>query len=487
MDKENAVPATPHAGVKRSGIFLGPGFAPKRLLRTYRSEKPSPPIPFAPTSSFAESFDMALLDHMDALSLDPQLKDRIAGMHRQAAAEKKPSRRMRSILSLGQPMQKGPQRLLLPQLVEHLRRPARQVPVDVARQLRVALATESPTWIQSFIDAGGYRALLSCLDDLVGMEWREEQHDDTLLHEVLRCLCALASSPKGLACIQASAPAPMEQLVVLLFSDRMPAELDTRRLIIQHLTMVIPISMKPEVLDQRTTHHIPVSDVPCASAALASGVPTGAVLVLLLLHTARTAAFESKVDFLQRPNEHRPLRKYISHLQQVCGEFFWIFCHKENRVLDWHTLDVKSVIGPKVPSGITGGVEWDATVYLASHLRLLCAVLSTLQTSCPHAAYLFLQELEQSGLNRTLEAICMASQAYYTFLHAELAHLCAIREELRRKEHAPTPAARPPSSVRQRTSSQRSTVSHVRHVSIERVSIPIPLSAAKPDVRSHAE
>ena len=42
-----------------------------------------------------------------------------------------------------------------------------------------------------------------------------------------------------------------------------------------------------------------------------------------------------------------------------------------------------------------------------------------------------MQGLEEAGLKRILEAISMASQVYYISLHAELAHLCAIRMELK--------------------------------------------------------
>ncbi|WFD20632.1 Nitrogen permease regulator 3 [Malassezia caprae] len=465
MEKENAVPATPHTGSKRSSFFMGPGMTPKRLLRTYRSEKDAPPIPFAPAEAPAASLDVNLLDHLESLSLDPRMKERIVGMHKQSVAEHKRSRRMPSILSFRHTSHKAPKRILPTQFLAHLRLPARQVSMDMARQLRVALASESLSWIQSFIDAGGYQALLSRLDDLLQMEWREEQHDDTLLHELLRCIYALSSSEKGIACIQASAPAPMEQLMALLYSDRTPAELDTRRLIIQLFILIAPLSLSPQVLEKRTMHRVPVEDVPCVATALASDVHTGAVLVAMLLHTPRPASYDAKVEFLQRPNEYQPLRKYIHLLQQVCGDFFWIFCHKENKVLDWHTLDAKSVSAPQVPSGITGSVEWDATMYLKTHLRFLSTILTSLQSSCPRAAQLLMQGLEEAGLKRVLEAISMASQVYYTSLHAELAHLCAIRMELRdtRETAAPSidcrecPMSPPLLAILLATSSSRGT------------------------------
>lgn len=76
----------------------------------------------------------------------------------------------------------------------------------------------STSWVQTFIDAGGYKHLLSRLKDLLDIEWRcvdhgpglgddfvfeadwtfcthsSEQHDDQLFFEILRCIKGLTTS-----------------------------------------------------------------------------------------------------------------------------------------------------------------------------------------------------------------------------------------------------------------------------------------------------
>ena len=67
--------------------------------------------------------------------------------------------------------------------------------VAVIKRMRAVLATESPSWINEFAsEHQGYSALIARLQEVLEMEWREEQHDDMLLHELLRCLIALSTS-----------------------------------------------------------------------------------------------------------------------------------------------------------------------------------------------------------------------------------------------------------------------------------------------------
>lgn len=68
--------------------------------------------------------------------------------------------------------------------------------LDVAKlkRMRAVLSSESPSWMAEFIEQGGYAAMLARLQELVDMEWREEQHDDQALHELLRCFVALPTT-----------------------------------------------------------------------------------------------------------------------------------------------------------------------------------------------------------------------------------------------------------------------------------------------------
>lgn len=71
---------------------------------------------------------------------------------------------------------------------------ARRIEVGRVKRMRVILASESPSWLGEFVEMGGYAAMLARLGELLEMEWREEQHDDQLLHELLRCFAALATT-----------------------------------------------------------------------------------------------------------------------------------------------------------------------------------------------------------------------------------------------------------------------------------------------------
>lgn len=71
--------------------------------------------------------------------------------------------------------------------------------LDVAqvKRMRAVLSSESPTWIGEFVEEGGYAAMVTRLKELLNLEWREEQHDDQLLHELLRCFVALSTTEVG--------------------------------------------------------------------------------------------------------------------------------------------------------------------------------------------------------------------------------------------------------------------------------------------------
>lgn len=80
------------------------------------------------------------------------------------------------------------------------------------KRLRVALRTQAPSWTAEFVVYGGFAAMMKRLKELLEVEWRcvhllsrgtqeaeqvhrrEEQHDDQVLHEVLRCFRALLLS-----------------------------------------------------------------------------------------------------------------------------------------------------------------------------------------------------------------------------------------------------------------------------------------------------
>jgi hypothetical protein len=104
--------------------------------------------------------------------------------------------------------------------------------VEVVKKLRLLLRNESASWTEEFLARGGYEALLTRLNELLEVEWREEQHDDQLLHALLLCLKALGTSSIGCCALRTAAPAPWTQLISLLYSDKKPGDVATRAIIV---------------------------------------------------------------------------------------------------------------------------------------------------------------------------------------------------------------------------------------------------------------
>jgi len=70
---------------------------------------------------------------------------------------------------------------------------------------------------------------------------REEQHDDQVLHELLRCFKALSTSSIGCSALRSFCPTPSAQLVALLYSDKKPGEVATRQLIVELLLLLFDL------------------------------------------------------------------------------------------------------------------------------------------------------------------------------------------------------------------------------------------------------
>lgn len=67
-------------------------------------------------------------------------------------------------------------------------------PLKDVRKLRMLLRHESLMWVSEWIKYGGYRGLMDRLHEILNLEWREEQHDDQVLLELLKCFRGLLVS-----------------------------------------------------------------------------------------------------------------------------------------------------------------------------------------------------------------------------------------------------------------------------------------------------
>ncbi|KAN0065619.1 hypothetical protein ACQY0O_000745 [Thecaphora frezii] len=292
---------------------------------------------------------------------------------------------------------------------------ARRLDVAKVKRMRAVLASESPAWISQFVgpECGGYEAMLVRLDELLNMEWREEQHDDMLLHELLRCFVALSTTEVGRGALQQRAPTPFKELVDLLFSEKKPGELPTRKLMVDLIALVMDLQLPA------TVHS--------ASSSLN--------FLLQLMQNPADPAKEQVVDFIKQTHTPRPFKVYLTELASICRDYFWIFCHAQNRFWRFEDLDVETIKCPKVPGGMTGGVEFEAMGYLTTHFRLINSVAEALAQPVGHGsvvaqpdmtAYDFHGHLFASGLERILAHLRRSSQHYYSPMHLELARYISL-------------------------------------------------------------
>lgn len=204
----------------------------------------------------------------------------------------------------------------------------------------------------------------------------EEQHDDQLLHELLRCLKALSTSEIGCFALRSSCPTPFVQLVSLLYSDKKPGDIATRQLIVDLLIILFELyppsslpsigSVPPrrEVWETSPRHTI---SLPAPHQTLYS------LLRAILLTPAPRGAEAPEVplsphEFIDALHRPRIYKAYLQELSDICRDYFWIFCHPNNTIWVLADADEARVEKPRAPGGMTGGVEFEAMSYL---VRLL--------------------------------------------------------------------------------------------------------------------
>ncbi|KAH0833232.1 armadillo-type protein [Lanmaoa asiatica] len=306
--------------------------------------------------------------------------------------------------------------------------------VEVVKKLRLMLRNEAASWTEDFLRSGGYSALLTRLNEILEVEWREEQHDDQMLHELLRCFKALSTSSIGCFALRSSCPTPFVQLISLLYSDKKPGDVATRQLIVELLLILFEV--------------YPASSLPSSGgrprreAWESSGSSTNVVtlpmphknffsLIRALLLTPAPPPTESPASpvsphaFIESLHRPRIYKSYLQELSDVCRDYFWVFCHPNNTIWNLAEVDEGKVEKPKAPGGMTGGVEFEAMGYFTTHLKLINAIsrsVHDLNLSMEHemSARRFHTDLFASGLERIILISRKASTAYYPTLHLEL-------------------------------------------------------------------
>ncbi|GAA5929946.1 uncharacterized protein JCM15063_004674 [Sporobolomyces koalae] len=348
--------------------------------------------------------------------------------------------------------------------------PCSQLSVKELGRLRGRLRNEAPGWVNSFIEAGGYNGMLERLKELLEMEWREEQHDDQVLHELLRAFKALTLTACGKRALASHYPTPFLPIASLLFSEKRPGDLPCRQILVELILAVFDICpIDADTLPKSAWSSAEVSLVPAShspsppSSSLFSPSAPGSGIrryqrkikssdsdsdsiereeVLTSERILSTHRFlislmegppdekeEAKVDFIKQSHRPRIFKTWVTEIADCVRDYFWIFCHSQNLFWTFEQLDVDAIEAPKVPSGMTGGVEYEAMAYATAHLRLINAIART----CPtvEAAFAFHDNLFQSGFERVLFTLRRASLVYYQSLHLEMSRYISLARSAR--------------------------------------------------------
>lgn len=203
-----------------------------------------------------------------------------------------------------------------------------------------------------------------------------EEHEDALLHENLLCLKALSTTAKAMEYLHSVQADLFPKLLHMLFDPEKkgPSEFTTRNIVTSVLyTYIESASTAERVIRARS--------------------------VLRHLRDPEPEESARPLPFVMEMRQERPYRVWCKEVVSVTKEVFWIFLHHLNVVALTPETDSSGDAGmgrltnndeqyaymrrhfpqekaPVPAAPYVGGVEWDATNYLASHLDLMNAILA---------------------------------------------------------------------------------------------------------------
>ncbi|KAI1777094.1 armadillo-type protein [Hypoxylon cercidicola] len=298
--------------------------------------------------------------------------------------------------------------------VNYMRKVQKPELVEVGKlhKLRLLLRNETVTWTEEFIRQGGMQEIVALLHRIMEVEWREE-HEDALLHENLLCLKALCTTALALQYLNSIQATLFPALLHMLFDPEKkgPSEFTTRGIITSVLFTYIQSAS--------------LSDRPIRAKTV-------------LGHLRDPEPKENALTFVLEMHRERPYRVWCKEAVGVTKEVFWIFLHHLNVV---HLPREKELKERTSPSGMdsatymqthfpqerppvpaapyVGGVEWDATNYLASHLDLLNAIVACTPTAEERNRLRGL--LQISGWERCMGAsLRLCKEKFYPGVHDAL-------------------------------------------------------------------
>ncbi|KAL4865853.1 hypothetical protein BDV12DRAFT_173806 [Aspergillus spectabilis] len=275
------------------------------------------------------------------------------------------------------------------------------IEVGKIHKLRILLRNETVSWVDSFIAEGGMDEIVQLVYRIMKVEWREE-HEDNLLHETLLCLKALCTTSVALQRLTSIEAELFPALLSMLFDKEKkgPSEFTTRGIIINLIFTQLSTAVSAEDAASRTARILSyLKDPPEESQPL---------------------------SFIANIYQSRPYRVWCKEISNVTKEVFWIFLHHLN-VIPVVESDKSSferyrerhfpVPRPPVPAApYVGGVEWDATNYLAAHIDLVNGLIACLPTA--EERNQLRSELRASGFEKVMGGtLRTCKEKFYSSVH----------------------------------------------------------------------
>lgn len=253
------------------------------------------------------------------------------------------------------------------------------------------------------------------------------------MHELLRCFKALSTSSIGCFALRSSCPRPFVQLASLMYSDKRPGDVATRRLIVELFLILFELypchaAATPPIAPNSSTATL-TNPMQAPFPLPAPHTSTFSLLRALML-TPKPLPSEvlsapiSPHAFIQSLHQPRIYKTYLQELNDVCRDYFWVFCHPNNTIWRLEEVDEAKVEAPKAPGGMTGGVEFEAMGYMVRaydvlpslnltdtsqtiHLRLInnmarAAADLHLPSDSEHSAHRFHRDLFLSGIEKII-------------------------------------------------------------------------------------
>lgn len=299
------------------------------------------------------------------------------------------------------------------------------VEVGKMHKLRILLRNESVLWTDAFVKKGGMDEIVQLLYRTVKVEWREE-HEDNLLHETLLCLKALCTTSLALQRLTEIRDQLFPTLLAMLFDEERkgPSEFSTRNVIVSllfaHLSDAVH-STSERLVDR-------------------------AHIILTYLRDPSPDGEKQPLGFISEMHISRPYRIWGKEVVNVTKEVFWIFLHHlnvipivaHNQFADadsattlptFSNLHFPRPRPPHPAAPYVGGVEWEATQYLATHLDLLNGLMAALPTREERNA--LRQEMRHSGWEKTMGGtLRTCKEKFYGGVHEGLKEwVSAARED----------------------------------------------------------